>query len=109
MSVTVFVPTCDSVFDVCAIIGFYLRVLCVPLPLSRLTSAAAVATVISSPIPFTLVHYTLNQLLATSQLGTFYGLPCVLISVFTDGRLPATAFGIPISYGRRDKAIIISI
>ena len=37
----------------------------------------------------------------TIPLGTSYGLPCVLIYVFTDGRLPATAFGIPLSYGRR--------
>ena len=37
----------------------------------------------------------------TTRLGTLFGLPSVLIYVFTDGRLPATAFGIPFSYGRR--------
>ena len=39
----------------------------------------------------------------TTRLGTLFGLPSVLIYVFTDGRLPATAFGIPLSYGRRAK------
>ena len=37
----------------------------------------------------------------TTRLGTLFGLPSVLIYVFTDGRLPATAFGIPFSYRRR--------
>ena len=51
MSTTVLVLTRGSVFDVCAIIDFYLRVLCAPLPLSRLAVATVVSTVISSSIP----------------------------------------------------------
>ena len=42
----------------------------------------------------------------TTRLGTLFGLPSVLIYVFTDGRLPATAFGIPFSYGRRANVIL---
>ena len=60
MSTTVLVLTHGSVFDVCAIIDFYLRVLCAPLPLSRLAVATVVSTVISSSIQFTWAHYTLS-------------------------------------------------
>ena len=54
MSTTVLVLTRGSVFDVCAIIDFYLRVLCAPLPLSRLAVATVVSTAASSQIP---IHF----------------------------------------------------
>ena len=73
MSTTVLVLTRGSVFDVCAINDFYLRVLCAPLPLSRLTVATAVSTVISSSIQFTPVHYTLNRFVGHQPTGDFYG------------------------------------
>ena len=37
----------------------------------------------------------------TIPLGTLFGLPCVLINDFTVGRLLASAFSIPLSYGQR--------
>ena len=84
------VLTCGSVFDVRAIINFYLRVLCAPLPLSRLAVATVVSTVISSLIPFTPVHYTLNRLRAPPAWRLVRAARA-LISVFTDGQIAILA------------------
>lgn len=57
-----FVTTCGSVFDVCAINDFYLRVLLRTLTAQQTyPGRGSISTVISSSIPFTLVHYTLNR------------------------------------------------